>query len=146
MDALGNISVRVESAGDFTRNALPLLHEIRHALARLIAEGEPTVIDLSAIPFGPGDERVLLEALGEGEVSAHLQALGDSRIVETAFPGVWLVDHHNADGQRIAYHIEIAHVPQVLSAQAEDVADGLRRLESALAGSVGPDTRPANNS
>jgi hydrogenase-1 operon protein HyaF len=146
MGALDTISVRVESAGDLTRNALPILHEIRHALTRLVAAGETTVIDLFAIPFGPGDERLLLEALGEGEVTAHLHALGESRIVETTYPGVWLIDHHNADGQRIAYHIEIANVPQVLSAQAEDVADGLRRLESALAGSVGPDNRPANNS
>jgi hydrogenase-1 operon protein HyaF len=145
MSALDGIAIRVEPPEWAASNALPVLHEVRHALANLLATGEGTVIDLFAIPFGPGDERTLLEALGEGEVTAHLHALGESRIVETAYPGVWLIDHHNADGQRVAYHIEIANVPQVLSAQPEDVADGLRRLESALAGSVGPDTRPASN-
>ena len=144
MSALDNIAVRVESAGNLTRNALPLLHEIRHALARLVGEGESTVIDLLSIPFGPGDEAELLGALGTGEVTAQLQALGESRITETSYPGVWVIDHYNANGQRIAYQIEVTQVPQILAAQPADVADGLQRLEAALAELAEPESRPAS--
>ena len=41
-------------ARDFGQVA-PVLHEIRHALSRLVETGEPTRIDLSAMPYGPGD-------------------------------------------------------------------------------------------
>ncbi|MCU0766441.1 MAG: hydrogenase expression/formation protein [Gammaproteobacteria bacterium] len=144
MSALDNIAVRVESAGNLTRNALPLLHEIRHALARLAESGESTAIDLRSIPFGPGDEADLLAALGTGEVTAQLQALGESRITETSYPGVWVVDHYNADGQRIAFQVEVTPVPQILAAQPADVADGLQRLEAALAELAEPESRPAS--
>jgi hydrogenase-1 operon protein HyaF len=144
MSALDNIAVRVESAGNLTRNALPLLHEIRHALARLAESGESTAIDLRSIPFGPGDEAELLAALGTGEVTAHLQALGESRITETSYSGVWVVDHYNANGQRIAFQIEVTPVPPILAAQPADMADGLQRLEAALAELAEPESRPAS--
>jgi len=143
MGPLDHIPVRVETPGHAAQNALPLLHEIRHALARLVAEGERTVIDLLAMPFGPGDEVELLALLGAGEVSARLDALGESRINETAYPGVWIVDHYNTHAQRIAYQIEVTPVPAVLVAQADDMADGLRRLEAALAAPAEPESPPA---
>ncbi len=57
-----------------THNTLPLLNEVRHALKRLVRTGESTIIDLRAIPFGPGDEERLLDLLGQGEVMATLDA------------------------------------------------------------------------
>lgn len=145
MGALDDIAVRVESAGQLTRNALPLLHEIRHALARLVGDGESTAIDLLSIPFGPGDEAELRSLLGAGEVSAQLDALGESRIAETQYPGVWIVDHYNTNGQRIAFQIEVTPVPSVLVAHAADMADGLQRLEAALAEPAEPAVSPASN-
>jgi hydrogenase-1 operon protein HyaF len=145
MSALDKIAVRIETADGFARNALPVLHEIRHALQRLVEAGETTVIDLHSIPFGPGDEADLCASLGTGEVTARLDALGESRITETVYPGVWIVDHYNTHGQRIAYQIEVATVPAVLVAQPDDLADGLRRLEAALAEPAEPESRPASN-
>jgi hydrogenase-1 operon protein HyaF len=145
MSALDKIAVRIETADGFARNALPVLHEIRHALQRLVESGETTVIDLQSIPFGPGDEADLCASLGTGEVTAQLDALGESRITETVYPGVWIVDHYNTHGQRIAYQIEVATVPAVLVAQSDDMADGLRRLEAALAEPAEPESRPASN-
>ena len=46
---------------------------------RLADTGEPTRIDLAALPFGPGDEKRLLGWLGRGEVSATIDALGPTR-------------------------------------------------------------------
>ena len=100
---LRDIAVRVEAIGGVGSpanhsNAIPVLHEVLHSLKRLKERGVATTIDLKSIPFGPGDEEALIRFLGCGEVSIELQSLGKSRICETLFPGVWLVDHHNAAG------------------------------------------------
>jgi hydrogenase-1 operon protein HyaF len=134
MSGLEDIALRPEKVyePDSATILHPVLHEIRHALRRLIQNGESTVIDLTSLPFGPGDERQLLEYLGEGEVNATLNTLGRSRLWETRFPGVWLVDHYNPEQVRIAFQIEVGEVPAVLKSQKEDVADGLDRLTNLL--------------
>ena len=137
MSSLDDFAIRVEPTGaplDGWGNAVPILHEVLHALRRLAGSGESTVIDVKSLPFGPGDEEQLLEALGSGEVHATVDALGETRVRETRYPGAWLVDHYNVEGERIAFHIEIAEIPQILRSQPEDVAAGLRRLETDLAG------------
>ena len=126
-----DIKVEVESAS-FHHNALPVLHQVRHALARLSASGESAVIDLSAIPFGPGDEERLLQVLGKGEVEATVNALGPTRVRETAYPGVWLVDYLDEHEVRVAFRIEVTHVPAILRSQPEDVVDSITRLEERL--------------
>ena len=135
MSGLEDIGISVESPafGDVsTGNARPILHEILHALRRLSDAGEPTVIDLRSIPFAPGDEERLLEVLGRGEVDVRLHALGESRLWESQYPGVWIVDHYNAEGERIAFHVEVSLVPQILRAQEADVRDGVERLHRRL--------------
>jgi hydrogenase-1 operon protein HyaF len=135
MSGLQSIPVRVESdSGPHTErgNAIPIVHEVRHALGRLIASGEETRIDLNAIPFGPGDEERLLGLLGTGEVSASVEALGPTRIQETAVPGVWLVDYRNAEGERMALHLEIAAVPQILRTQRGDLDTAIAALDARL--------------
>ena len=111
---------------------MPILSEIRHALARLAETGEPTCIDLAAMPFGPGDEDRLMELLGRGEVQASVDALGPTRIWETRFPGVWVLDYANADDQRIALQIEVDEVPRILRAQRPDLNDSLIALDARL--------------
>jgi hydrogenase-1 operon protein HyaF len=144
MPSLDDIPIRIEPAagGGGTSasnygNALPILSEVRHALARLVATGESTRIDLAALPFGPGDEDRLMELLGQGEVTATVDALGPTRIRETRFSGVWIVDYANADDQRVALHIEVAEVPQILCAQSADLADGLAELDRRIGGGAG---------
>lgn len=115
-----------------THNTLPLLNEVSHALKRLIRTGEPTIIDLRAIPFGPGDETRLMTLLGEGEVNASLDALGKTTIKETRFSGVWLVDHYNSEDERIAFQIEVIEIPELLCAQKEDMNESLGHLDEVL--------------
>ncbi len=57
-------------------NAAPLLHEIAALLDRLAQTGEGGSVQLNGLPLQPGDYEALQEALGEGEVSAEIQALG----------------------------------------------------------------------
>ena len=116
-----------------TGNVLPLLHEIRHALRRLAEGGEGAVIDLRSLPLAPGEETKIEEALGQGEVSIQIDALGLSTINETAYAGVWLVTHRNTEDEVVARFIEIASVPELVPAQAEDLAVGLGELEETLA-------------
>lgn len=142
MSGLESIAVTVENRGTEARewgNALPILHEIRHGLARLADTGEPSLIDLRAIPFGPGDEERLLKLLGRGEVEASLQALGTTRIWESAIPAVWLVDHHNGSDERIALHIEINRIPDILCTQPEDIRRAAARLDVRLATGIEQD-------
>ncbi len=126
--------VAAPNLGQEWGNALPILHEIRHALERLAAAGTPGIIDLRAIPFGPGDEARLLALLGRGEVEAVIHALGETRIWESAIPAVWLIDHYNPEGERIALHIEIDRIPSLLLTQPEDCAEATARLDRILDG------------
>jgi hydrogenase-1 operon protein HyaF len=125
-----------------TGNVAPILAEVRYALEKLVNTGESTLIDLRALPFGPGDEEELFRKLGRGEVTAELQALGTSRIWETGFPGVWVVDHANSEGERLSLHVEIAEVPALLRSQPEDMREALDRLQRHL-NSLGKDEEPS---
>ena len=113
-------------------HVLSILHQIRHALERLVATGEATRIDLSAMPFGPGDLERLTERLGQGEVTASVEASGPTLIQETAIPGVWLVDYRGTEDQRLTFHIEIATVPEILRPRPEDLAESIATLDSRM--------------
>jgi hydrogenase-1 operon protein HyaF len=146
MTGLSSIPVQVETPHATPAqhgNAIPILHEVRHALARLIERGEPTQIDLNAIPFGPGDEERLTALLGSGEVEASIRALGPTYVRETAIPGVWLVDYYNDEGQRLALHLEIAIIPEILRVQPEDLSTAAAVLDARLTPDA-EDPRPSS--
>ena len=42
-----------------------------------------------------------IKLLGRGQVEATINALGPTRLWETRFPGVWVVDYSNAEDQRL---------------------------------------------
>ena len=129
MSSLSKIPVNVEAG---TGNVRPLLHEISHALQRLTRGEEGTVIDLRSLPLAPGEEARIEEALGEGEVSANLNALGTTTIRETAYSGVWIVTHRNTEDEVVARFIEVSHIPDILKAQPEDIEHGVRGLNERL--------------
>jgi hydrogenase-1 operon protein HyaF len=135
MTGLHGIPVQLETPAEsaaFRGNAIPVLHEVRHALERLIVTGESTKIDLNSLPFGPGDEERLQALLGTGEVRATIDALGPTLVQESAIPGVWLVDYHNSEGQRLALHIEISTIPEILRTQREDLDNAVAALDARL--------------
>lgn len=117
-----------------TENDVPILFEIRHALARLIDEGQETMIDLRGMPMSSGEEKRIEAFLGVGEVRAMIDTLGPSEVCETAIPGVWFVRHRNTEQELIGTFIEITYVPSILKSQIEDIQDGLTRLDERLSG------------
>ena len=125
--------LNVESGENLTHNVQPLLHEIRHALAKLLEDGGHTVIDLRSIPLAPGEEQKLLDKLGQGEVHAQLSALGSSNFVETRYPGVWVVEHFNNNDEVIGKFIEVCDIPDLLRSQPDDIREGLEQLQAQLA-------------
>lgn len=117
-----------------TGNVEPLLHEIRHALDRLSRGEDGSIIDLQSMPLAPGEEKRIEEALGQGEVSITIDALGPSTVQETAYPGVWLVTHRNTENAVVARLVEITKIPALVMAQDEDIRAGLARLDQHLSG------------
>lgn len=115
-----------------TGNAKPVLREIQAALEKLLSDGTATTIDLGAIPFAAGDERLLDEMLGKGELTATIEVMGRSNVEETGIPGVWRVDHFDEAGETQSRFIEITYLPEILKTQREDAEAGLTRLEARL--------------
>jgi len=123
----------IRSAIPYSRgNIRPLLNEIIHALDRLLGDDEPTVIDLASLPFAPGELEELESALGHGELKAELDALGKSLIRETAYPGVWWVEHRNTAGEVVGRYIEITRTPEILMSQDADIGAGRAKLRDSL--------------
>ncbi len=113
-------------------NITPILHEVAHALERLLETSEPTIIDLNSLPFGPGELERLEDRLGKGELNAELDALGRSVIRETAYPGVWWLEHRNANDEVVGRYVEITRTPEILKSQDIDIQSGRARLVADL--------------
>lgn len=121
-----------ESPAELTGNAPPLLRELSELLRKLLATGESSAIDLSALPLTPADLDWLREKLGEGEIAVTLQANGESTLNETACPGVWWVTHHNEQDAVTAEFIEVTFVPELVKAHPRDVETGSEYLDLLL--------------
>jgi hydrogenase-1 operon protein HyaF len=116
-------------ASPFHGNVRPILNEVLHALDKLLGTNEATTIDLASLPFGPGELEHLEALLGTGELSARLDALGTSSIRETAYPGVWWLEHRNAFDEVVGRYLEITRTPEILSSQDADIIAGRAHLE-----------------
>jgi len=132
MQTPGHTGCSAEPGNVATGNVIPLLNEIRHAVQALLDDGQETVIDLRSIPLGPGEEACIEARLGRGEVQVQLSALGPSELVETRFPGVWLVTHCNNEGEVVGKFVEICIIPRLVTAQQADIRTGLAELNALL--------------
>jgi hydrogenase-1 operon protein HyaF len=122
----------IQIGNDLTWNVMPLLHEVKHALNKLIESGETTVIDLRSIPLAPGEEDRILQTLGVGEIQAKLNALGPSEITETRYAGIWIVTHYNDEEDIIGRFIEVTMMPEILCSQREDMIAAYEAFDTTL--------------
>jgi hydrogenase-1 operon protein HyaF len=127
------IPIHVQSEGAYSvGNIRALLAEIAARLESLANDGTSGSIDLNSLPFAPGEYEQLRQALGQGEVTAHIEAIGASEITETRYPGVWWVTHYNVEGDIVADMLEIATIPEILMSQPDDIRSGLALLHVQL--------------
>lgn len=125
--------IPVQSAAVDTGNLHPVQHEILQALTDLVAKGTQGMIDLHSLPFSTQEYAALETFLGEGEIDITLNVLGKTRLRESAYAGVWRIEHFNENDQRIGYFIEIGHVPEILRSQGDDIEEGLAAMTGILA-------------
>ena len=126
-------TIPIHPAPSPAANAPALLQEIAAALDVLLLSGRRHCIDLGSLPLSSADRDLLRETLGTGEVRMELEALGNSRIEETGVPGVWWVRHFSEDGILLTESLEVCHVPEIVPADATDIAIGLQRLRQRIA-------------
>jgi hypothetical protein len=113
-------------------NVRALLNEIATLLQDFIDNGNTSSIDLHSLPLLPGEYDAIKTILGEGEVQAHVETLGTTIIYETVVSGVWWVAHTNESDERIAEHIEITTIPEILKSQHADVIAAHTALQDQL--------------
>lgn len=114
-------------------NAPAILNELRE-LSNEYQAGQPAhVINLSLLPMSPEDLEYLFEAFGAGAVSILSRGYGNCRITSTRLANVWWVQYFNSSDQIILNTIEVADVPEVALAAAEDYQDSAERLGEWLA-------------
>lgn len=109
-----------------------MAHEILSHLERLHETGETTAIDLKSLPMAPDEFHGIKKMLGQGEIDLTLELDGPTRIRETAYAGVWWIQHTGTDGRILAEFIEIARFPDFLGAQPVHIAEAARDLRDRL--------------
>jgi hydrogenase-1 operon protein HyaF len=119
-------------------NAIPLLDEIRHALAALRERGERRVINIMNFPLTEGDSQFLDEALGRGAVTITYGGGETTFWREAKVSGVWWGEYRNAYHKVTLRTIEITDFPDLAKAQPEDIEDGVARIDEVING------QPAN--
>ncbi len=113
-----------------------LLHELLGHLEQLEQSGETAAIDLKSLPMAPDEFHDIKKTLGQGEIDITIELDGPTRIRETAYPGVWWIQHTSENGRILAEYIEIARFPDFLSAQPEHITDAVRHLRDRLQGAA----------
>ena len=79
-----------------------------------------------------GKNEQIREILGIGEVEIQIDALGPTLIQETAFPGVWWLEHRNADDVLTGRYIEITAVPALVAGVKEIALMSPPRFEGGI--------------
>lgn len=109
-----------------------ILHELQSKLRDLAEAGRGSTIDLRRLPLTSSDYGQLKGLLGKGELVIEFNALGESRIMETRFSGVWWVTHMNAAGEKVGDFLEIALVPELVAATSLEIAAAAESLSQML--------------
>jgi hydrogenase-1 operon protein HyaF len=104
------------------------LSELASCLDRLATTDECAAIDLRSLPLSPDDRMELQHLLGNGEVTATLHAEGESTLRETAFSGIWWVEHRSRDGDLVADLLEVTRVPAILASAPDEISTAAEHL------------------
>jgi hydrogenase-1 operon protein HyaF len=113
-------------------NARSIVEELRHH-AGAWRPGDPAhVVNLTLLPFGPGDHSGLDAVLGEGPVSILSRGFGNCRIASTRVRNVWRVRFYNSMNTLILDTLEVVDIPEAARAAGDDRDESIERLEELL--------------
>lgn len=113
-------------------NAPALLAELEDRSARWQPGQPPHVVNLTLLPLTPDDSALLDARLATERVLILSRGYGNCRIVGTRLPHAWRVTYFNSTDINILDTLEIARVPEVACAAAEDLQDSAERLAEVL--------------
>ena len=113
-------------------SAQALVSEIEACARNFFETGDNASIDLRCLKAMPEEREILASMLGEGEVSAVVDAGGRTEIRETSVPCVWWVRHRDPEGETVGELIEITAIPDLIVGDREAVFHGLEALNAAL--------------
>lgn len=114
-------------------NALPILTELEYRAGKFRQDGEPHSVNLSLLPLTDAELEFLDRRLGRGTVDILSRSYGKCQIISTGSRDVWWVRYYNSMGILILNSLEVADVPVVVNAAAEDLRDSAQRLDDILA-------------
>lgn len=130
MSSISQIPIQVLSADEMlTGQAEAVLTEVADMLGRLLETGEGGSIDLRSLPLSPADKLWLDEQLGRGEVEINIEAGGKSFVTETAFHGVWKIEHRDEDDRVVAELIEVTVMPEIVKPYKTDIEKSYNSLQ-----------------
>ncbi len=113
-------------------NALPILTELEYQAGKFRQDGVPHSVNLSLLPLSEAELEFLDERLGRGTVDILSRSYGKCQIISTRSRDVWWVRYYNSMGILILNSLEVADVPVVVNAAAEDLRDSAQRLDEIL--------------
>jgi len=103
------------------QDAVQRLHQLHAALREYRQNDPPEVIDLAGL--GEAERRFIDQVLGEGEVSARVNAReSPAKIQETRLAGIWRVRAQGPHGGLQRDTLDVGHVPALLRHRAFDNA------------------------
>ena len=112
-----------------TMNSPAILAELRARLGGAAGGGEPSgQINLTLLPLSLEDRQVIDAALPVGPVAIISRGFGNCHVGSTAVRGLWRVQFFNSMNTLILDTIEIAEMPDAVTASPEDLADSRDRL------------------
>jgi hydrogenase-1 operon protein HyaF len=125
-----NIPIQVNQPS--TGMAQAIFNELTQQLQQLAEQGREHTVDLFSLPLSDQDKQELEQLLGKGEVEITLSTVGDSRIFETSYNGIWWIKHFSADELLISEFIEVTQVPEIIKSHPADIALSAERMKSII--------------
>lgn len=135
LNTFANIPIQVIDSQPSTGAILAktLLSEIHSMLLNLLETGKTSRLDLRALPsLGSEGYEFLKNQLGLGEIKASIESFGRSDVYETAYSGIWFIDHFNQDDELYTEQIEVSFLPEILKSHFDDVRLSATKLGHCL--------------
>jgi hydrogenase-1 operon protein HyaF len=114
-------------------NAPHILAELVAKSAAFLTHGVGHMVNLDLVPISNDELTWLAGALGQGPVVILSAGYGACRIRSTRLAATWWVQYSNASDALILNSLEIASIPAVACAAADDIAESALRMRAVAA-------------